>query len=296
MRHIRTTAALASAAILVAGCGSDDGGGGAAGSLSATDRQQITAVIKRSLTSDAPGSTCNSFSPQLVREIYRTRAACTKSEKPDPDQNSAEDVKVSGLDGGGDSAAAHVEIVGGDVDGADGGFGMVKQAGRWQIGRLQTDFLRSVLSTAVTKADLGGESGLNANSGRTCLQTAVKGLPEAQVRRFAYDSIAEREGSSKSFIPTVLRCQAKDPAGRKVLVDRFVQGVAQSIETKGAPAKVVACVRRRLAGAVKADDVVAQTLLRQSGKSDTNPALQRAVVAAIRTCSGGTAGSTGTIS
>lgn len=271
MTHLRFVAA--SLVIAVAGLAACGGG---------DDEQEIRDVIERAVTTRDVKVECEeTVTDGFVRRIYGDVAQCRRAERPEPDEEEADDVRVSNVKIDGDSATARVRLIGGDTDGARGTLELRKADGAWRVDDLGVDLLRSTVDRGLRNS---GEGSLRRPAVQRCARSAFTSLSDRELRRVAYLAISEREGSEEALTSMLAPCLAipgsAEGGGRiSFLRERFEEGVERSLRRRGRSRAAVDCIKRRLRSTISDDEIAAAVRRGAAGAS-----MRRKERAALRAC------------
>ena len=139
----------------------------------------IETAVKRVLESESVEDQCaTGVSERFVREVYLTLAQCRRANAPADRDAPLDRAQVTATRIDGDRATTAVTLTSDQGARATGRLALVRVGSAWKVDRLGVDFLRSVFATLP-------EEGKTAQERRIldCLARAMRGLPDAAVRR-----------------------------------------------------------------------------------------------------------------
>jgi len=246
--------------------------------------KDISKAVKQGATSRDVKVRCEgTTTKRLVRRIFGDVAQCHKAEKLKPSDKPPTDVRVSRVKVDGDRATATAVYEGGDTSGAKGTLRLLKEDDKWRIDDVGVDLLRSQVENGVDS----GSSTLGKPKILTCARKALTNLPDAQLRRVAYATIAERPGSDAELGRVVLPCLSEAGSGAgsgstSFLREKFEQGISSSLRKSGSSAAKIGCINGKLRSSISEEEI--QSTATNGGK--TTPQLTRKVAEAIKACPG----------
>lgn len=254
-----------------------------------SDAGDIERVVRALFLSEDPARTCGAMSRRLLARIYDTRARCLRLEREDEEDDEAEDVTVSSTQVDGATGTTQVRVSGGDVTGA-GRVDVRRESGGWRVDGLGGDFVSSALTSALRNSDEAVKDApyLRLASVTDCVEGRLEGLPEADLQKYLYDSIGEREGSEEPLGRILLGCAASDEQGRAAIRKQFEGQISSDDDLPPALRRCMVRELRRTAS----DEVIARAIQDSAGEDRAKAAAAQRKLRglgqqAARSCSAG---------
>ena len=225
----------------------------------------------------------NLFTPAFLQEVYGgERAQCLK--KPLNEEDEFEDqgeTTVASVDIDSDSAFASVKIetVGGDTDGVNGTWKMLKDGGDWKLDRIQDDYLRSEFTKATQLVD-GGMIAYEPM--RKCFLSKIPDLDSKPLRAITF---GEASGDKKASFEAGNKIAESCPHALDLYV---AQSLADKVLSKKKVSdKVTKCAQKKLVFLLDVTGLSEDTLKQNNRFGDsTSVAIATLIASAVRDCRG----------
>jgi len=198
---------------------------GACGDDSSKDDKQLRSVLKEGLTSTDPDICTRLATPAFLAQTTgkRGQAALGECRKDAVEEADAESISVQSVDVSGDRADADVSPKGGDLPFKSVSIGLRKVDGQWKFDQLKGGTLDRAAFFRLTRKELSSPPGALDDDSADCVLRDFKAVSDEAIVR----SLVKRDQ-------------------RLFAVAGVICGARRELERRGAPARVVTCVARRV--------------------------------------------------
>jgi hypothetical protein len=129
---------------------------------------------------------------------------------------------------------------------------------------------------------------------RACVTKLVTDLPDARLKRLAYDAAGEREGADAEFAELLTPCVAlarsgSGSGGQSLVRERFEEGLRESMRENGYAGSAISCVVKKMRSAIT-DEELGATVTENDNKP--SPRMRRVIRTAFAACGATTEGGT----